>query len=200
MHDHVLHNYNEKYAFQNVECMIHLIRRLNKMEDKTNHKWCSELKHLLSEANKSRNKAIENNEESFDSTYLKNLNNNYDEIIAKGWKENKEDNKNYFIEEEKSFLKDLEKYKENYLLWVYRFEIPSTNNGCERAIRPVKSKMKISGTFQSIAYASYYATIRSYIETCKRNGINIIDACVRLMQEDPYTLSEILNSSEKNSN
>lgn len=30
MHDHILHNYNVKYNFDNVECMIHLIRRLKK--------------------------------------------------------------------------------------------------------------------------------------------------------------------------
>lgn len=58
--------------------------------------------------------------------------------------------------------------------------------------------MKISGQFQSISYVQYYANIRSYIETCKKNGINIIDACVHLMQGVPYTLEEILNY-EKNS-
>lgn len=78
------------------------------------------------------------------------------------------------------------------MLWAYRFDIPSTNNNSERNIRPVKSKMKISGQFKNIDTAKYYATIRSYIETCKKNGINIIDACVRLMNGQPYTLEEIL--------
>lgn len=195
MHDHLLHNYNEKYAFSNVECMIHLIRRLNKMEDKTKHAWCEELKHLLSQTNKDRNEAIKNEKNSFQREYLNQLSNRYDAIVKQGWKENEKDSNNYFFEEEITFLKDLEKYKENYLLWAQRFDIPSTNNGCERAIRPVKSKMKISGTFQSITYAEYYANIRSYIETSKRNGINIIDACSRLMQGKPYTLDEMLKNS-----
>lgn len=195
MHDHLLHNYNEKYAFENVECMIHLIRRLNKMKDKTKHEWCDDLKHLLSKTNKDRNNALKNNKDSFDIEYLNNLSISYDEIITKGWNENEDDSNNYFFDEEITFLKDLEKYKENYLLWAYRFDIPSTNNGCERSIRPVKSKMKISGTFQSITYAEYYANIRSYIETSKRNGINIIEACRRLMQGNPYTLEEMIKNS-----
>lgn len=58
--------------------------------------------------------------------------------------------------------------------------------------------MKISGQFQNINYLKYYANIRSYIETCKKNGINIIDACVHLMKGNPYTLDYILNY-EKNS-
>ena len=52
---------------------------------------------------------------------------------------------NYFKQEEINFIKDLKKYKENYLLWIKNFHIPSTNNISERSLRPIKSKMKISG-------------------------------------------------------
>src|SRR5699024_342680 len=99
---------------------------------------------------------------------------------------------NYFKDEEKRFIDDLIKYKRNYLLWAYDFSLPSTNNNSERNIRPIKSKLKISGQFQNINYVQYYANIRSYIETCKKNDINIIEACVRLMSDNPYTLEEIL--------
>ena len=57
--------------------------------------------------------------------------------------------------------------------------------------------MKISGQFQNINYIKYYANIRSYIETCKKNGINIIDACVRLMNNEPYTLDDILPKDDE---
>lgn len=192
MHDHILHNYNDKYFFQNVECVIHLIRRLNKMTNNAKHEWCDKLKELLSKTNKDRNKLIGDKKESFDEEYLKKLEQSYDEIIQLGYKQNKEDSNNYFIKEELNFLKDLEKYKSNYLLWAHNFKLPSTNNNSERNIRPIKSKLKISGQFQNISYAEYYATNRSYIETCKKNGINIIDACERLMSGNPYTLEEIL--------
>ncbi len=46
------------------------------------------------------------------------------------------------------------------------------NNLSERALRGIKSKMKISGQFKNIANAEYCVTIRSYIETCYRNGVN----------------------------
>lgn len=58
--------------------------------------------------------------------------------------------------------------------------------------------MKISGQFQIISYLEYYANIRTYIETCKKNGINIIECCIRLMNNNLYTLAEILGE-EKNS-
>ena len=43
--------------------------------------------------------------------------------------------------------------------------------------------------------ANYYALIRSYIETCRRNGINEYDALVRLCDDNPYTVDEIFSQS-----
>ena len=140
---------------------------------------------------------IKQNIDKFEIKYLKELEKEYDDIIKEAQEENNEE-RNYFKKEEKSFINDLIKYKKNYLLWAYKFYIPSTNNNSERNIRPVKSKLKISGQFKNINYVKYYADIRSYIETCKKNGINIIEACVRLMNGNPYTLNEILKL-QKNS-
>lgn len=201
MHDHILHNYNDKYHFENVECMIHLIRRLKKMKNNTNHEWCDKLIELLSKTNKDRNQLLKDDKDNFEKEYLQELDNNYDKIINQATKENQESiTTNYFKDEEKRFITDLVKYKKNYLLWAYNFSIPSTNNNSERNIRPIKSKMKISGCFKNITYAKYYATIRSYIETCKKNNINIIDACIKLLDGKPYTLTEILSKDKKDDN
>jgi len=197
MHDHVIHNYNDIYNYDNVECMIHLIRRLNKMKSNTNHDWCDKLKELLSTTNKDRNDLIKKEVSCFDDAYLEKLNTRYDEIIELGIKQNSNHNDNYFFEEELKFINDLKKYKRNYILWAYNFNLPSTNNNSERNIRPVKSKMKISGLFQNINNAKDYANIRSYIETCKKNNINIIESCIRLMNGNPYTLEEVLEIGSK---
>lgn len=195
MHDHILHNYNEKYNFDNVECMTHLIRRLKKMENNTKHNWNIDLIELLSKTNKDRNKILQDEKlaDEFDKEYLEDLNKKYDEIIIKAQEQNNEPiTENYFKKEETNFIKDLIKYKRNYLLWAYNFSLPSTNNNSERNIRPIKSKLKISGQFQNINYVKYYANIRSYIETCKKNNINIIDACIKLINGKPYTIKELL--------
>jgi len=54
--------------------------------------------------------------------------------------------------------------------------------------------MKISGQFQNIENASFYANIKTYIETCYRNGINPTDALISLMEEKPITLKSILEN------
>ena len=53
--------------------------------------------------------------------------------------------------------------------------------------------MKASGQFENIESAKYYAIIRTYIETCNRNNVNIYNALVKLAIGKPYTLEGILN-------
>lgn len=52
------------------------------------------------------------------------------------------------------------------------FTLPTTNNLSERSLRGIKSHMKISGQFESVESADNHAVIRTYTETCRRNGIN----------------------------
>ena len=86
MHDHIIHNYHDKYKFENVECMIHLIRRLKKMKNNTNHEWNDDLIELLSQTNKDRNTLLQDKKKEinkFDEKYLMQLDRRYDEIIKK---------------------------------------------------------------------------------------------------------------------
>ena len=52
--------------------------------------------------------------------------------------------------------------------------------------------MKVSGQFENIENARYYARIKSYIKTCKRNGSNEHIAIVKLLNDEPYTINDIL--------
>ena len=78
-------------------------------------------------------------------------------------------------------------------MWMHDFSLPVDDNLSERSLRGAKSKMKIAGQFQNEQTAKYYAGIKTYIETCYRNGINPTDALIRLMEDKPYTIEEIFN-------
>lgn len=199
MHDHLKVNYNDDYDYKNVECAIHLIRRLRKMEELTKHKWLTKLNKLLSETIHERNQMIDKND-YFTQEKIDGIKKEYSNIIDFGMEEYENTETKNLNEDELTLLKDLKKYKENYLLWIDDEKLPTTNNNSERSLRPIKSKMKISGQFKNIKYAEYYARIRSYIETCKRNGINIIDACEKLLNNNPYTLNEILPKEKDENN
>lgn len=193
MHDHDRVNYNRDYCFSNIECNVHLLRDLQKTTDNLGHKWSVELKELLEKTNSERNGQLEKGIECFDDGYILEFFREFDRIMVLGMEENKEDYGKYYSTDERALLLRILDYKDNYLSWVTNFEIPFSNNLSERALRGVKSKMKISGQFQSEETAGYYAAVKSYIETCYRNGINEMEALVRLCRGNPYSVDEIYN-------
>ena len=194
MHDHNKVNYNKEYSFSNIECNVHLLRDLQKTTDNLEHEWSGRLKKLLEKTNTERNEKIEKGESSFDDDYIKAFFREFDKIMLKAAEENKKDYNKYYGKDELTLILRILEYKDNYFSWVVNFELPFSNNVSERALRGAKGKMKVSGQFQNVESARNYATIKSYIETCYRNGINQVKALVRLCRGEPYTLDEIFAS------
>lgn len=89
-------------------------------------------------------------------------------------------------------IKKLEEYRWNYFAWVYDFTLPATNNTAESGLRMTKTKQKVSGQFLKEETAKEFAAVRTYTETCRKNGINEYEALERLMAGNPYTMQEIL--------
>jgi hypothetical protein len=197
VHDHNKVNYNDEYSYQNSECNEHLLRDLKKVTDNLGHKWAGELSTLLTDTNKERNKSIGLGLKRFDSGYLTNFFEKFNEIMILAFEENKEADSKYYGKDEHTLIVRILDYKNEYLAWVIDFDLPFTNNLSERSLRDAKSKMKISGQFQNIKTASYYANIKSYLETCYRNGKNGFYALYRLCAGDPIKLSEIIVTPKK---
>ena len=195
MHDHNTVNYNKKYSFENIECNQHLQRDCQKNSDDTCHKWSGNLKAHIGMTIRDRNDAISRGEDSFDDSYITQFHAKINECLSDGWAENEADPDSYGARFERTLLTRIDKYRRNYFLWVEDFSLPTTNNLAERGLRGVKSHMKISGQFESEAAADNHALIRTYIETCRRNGINEIDALERLCAGNPYSVAEVFSSS-----
>lgn len=198
-HDHNIVNYNDEYSFINAECCQHLNRDLQKVKTNIpNRTWCIKMKELFSEYDHKRKILIDKKidyftEEEFDEFVSK-----INQYLLLGVEEYSNDSNVYYADKEAALLIRLMEYRDNYIYWAIDFNLPFTNNLSERALRGIKSKMKISGQFQNITNAEYYAILRSYIETCYRNGVNGHEALVRLINGNPYTLDEILELGKKN--
>lgn len=191
VHDHNKVNYNEEYNFTNAECCVHLIRNLKELNEVLPREWINELINLLIETNNKRKEYIDKSILQFDYEVSDKVIKEYDNIIKKARETNKKDFNNYYSKDERTLIKRLIDYKENYLLWILRFDIPFSNNLSERSLRSSKTKMKVSGQFANIQNAEYFARIKTYIETCKSNDINPYTALIRLIEDNPYTLKEI---------
>lgn len=198
-HDHNKVNYNDEYCFINAECCQHLIRDLQKVKTNIpNRTWCEKLKELFIEYDHKRNLLISEKTDHFSEEEFNIFISKINQFLILGTEEYLADSEVYYAKEERALLIRLMEYRDNYIYWTIDFSLPFTNNLSERALRGIKSKMKIAGQFQNIMNAEYYAIIRSYIETCYRNNINGHDALVKLMSGNPYTLDEILKIGQQN--
>ena len=192
VHEYNKVNYNPDYSFTNIECNEHLKRDLQKCHDNTGHEWCLKLKDLIKKTQHDRKELEKESKDSFDNEYLIKFDCSFNDIILDGIEENHDSHNCHYYRKELTLLNRILDYKENYFMWLHDFDIPYDNNLSERGIRGVKSKMKISGQFQNIEYAKYYADIRTYIETCYRNGLNPTDALIELMNGHPFDLKDVL--------
>ena len=191
MHDHCLINYRKDFRYRNVECQQHLERDLQKLSDISHHRWPEALKELIKQTIHKRKQLLAAGIDHFSGEEIRRFMAKYTGLLESGYKEYIKDLNSYYSNDENVLLVRLDKFQDNYTEWVRDFSIPVTNNLSERALRFVKCKDKISGQFLSEAYAKYFANIRTYIETCARNGVNEFQAMLRLTQNNPYTLQEL---------
>ncbi|OGI08638.1 MAG: hypothetical protein A3I68_01000 [Candidatus Melainabacteria bacterium RIFCSPLOWO2_02_FULL_35_15] len=76
--------------------------------------------------------------------------------------------------------KRIKKHKDKILFFMTTQDVPPDNNGSERAIRNAKIHKKISGGFRNELAAQRYAVLMSIIDTAKKQGLKMFDACQSL--------------------
>ena len=79
-----------------------------------------------------------------------------------------------------TFRKGLKKHREHIFLFLSHHNVPYENNASERAVRPMKTKLKVSGQFRSDDGSKNYATLMSIALTAKKNKQNPFFALQKL--------------------
>jgi hypothetical protein len=65
--------------------------------------------------------------------------------------------------------------------------VPFTNNTAERALRPVKVQQRTSGgCWRTLQGLTDFATVRSYLDTATKWGIDALPALERLFTTGPW--------------
>jgi len=81
-----------------------------------------------------------------------------------------------------SFRKGLMKHRDHIFLFLSNHDVHYENNASERALRPAKTKIKVSGQFRTNEGANNYATLMSIVKTAEKNGQNPFFALQRLAE------------------
>ena len=166
VHDCWRSHFNTK-ALSHQLCMVHLLRDLNYLTERYNHKWSNVCKMLFKSSLDLKNKM--NNVDYY-------IHNPKRTSIEKRLDRLLDYNLNPRHKELVTFQKRLIKYRKFIFTFLYHPKVPPDNNASERAIRNIKVKQKVSGQFKSPNGAFIFAVLRSITDTILKNDQNVLNS------------------------
>lgn len=164
-------------------CCAHILRELQKVIDtQTEQVWARHLQQTLLDMKAAKERAIAKGKKGVSKSTVYRYMADYDLWIWSGKqnaplpKVNPETGKKEPKSYARRLVERLERYRDEVCLFFTNFIVPFDNNQAERDLRPVKTKMKVSGAMRTERGAEAYVVIRSFISTAKKHGTNIITA------------------------
>lgn len=154
------------YTSEHSLCNAHILRELLYLWESEELKWAKDLSHLLVNVHYSQSQGKVFNENNY-----QNILKRFEDLISPTILDY---NEIYNKTKAEKLAFALEKHKHLFLKFIKKKEVPFDNNQAERDLRMIKVKQKVSGCFREYAYGEYFARIRSYISTLKKNQQNIL--------------------------
>ena len=163
-------------------CNTHHLRDLTFCEEQENNEWAFKMKTMLLELKAEVDNCKENGATAIKDEQLMILENRYDALVDEGYQKYpfpvKEANKRGSVKKTKSqnLMERFRNHKDKILCFLRDFKVPFGNNIAEQAMRMTKVKLKISGCFRSKEGVESFALTRSYIDTHRKQGNDIMEA------------------------
>lgn len=199
-HDHWKPYYS--YSCIHSSCNAHHLRELEGVIEQDKQKWALSMKKLLLNINT----AVEQAGGKLSSEELNKSMKKYRRIIRDGGKECPAptravgDKRRGRLQRTKArnLLERLRDYKADVLRFMNEENVPFTNNQCENDLRMTKVHQKISGCFRSFEGAKFFCRIRSYLSTCRKQGVSANDALTLLFlgKLPDFIEGNIINSKD----
>ncbi len=76
----------------------------------------------------------------------------------------------------RNLLERLRDREDEILRFTGDLDVPFTNNGSERDLRPIKTQIKISGCHRATTGAEGWLRVRGYISTVRKHGDDVLTA------------------------
>lgn len=166
----------DRYNCTHALCNAHLLRDLKFVHEEMHRNWARKMIELLLNVKERKN------DEMLTANFTTRTERRMDEIIRRalrkepkitdipGKRGRKPQNKSVLL------LKVFRDRKKEIMLFARNKEVPFDNNLCERDLRMIKLKQKISGCFRALKGAKIFCAIRSYISTIRKKGFLVWEA------------------------
>lgn len=173
-----------KYNLSHAVCAAHLLRELNGVIDhhKEQEEWPEAFQELLLKMNKTKQMALEKGKIEISYYYSRKFSDEYDRIMAMAKDQNPTPERvpgkkgRIYKGTVLALVDRLIDHKGEVCRFIHDFNVPFTNNIAEQSIRMIKIKAKVSGCFRTLEGADTFMTIKSYLGTAKKQGINTYEA------------------------
>lgn len=145
-------------------CIAHLLRNLTyTMQAFPDDAWSLDMLDLL------RDSVHQRNQGNLGVEVRTKMEKRLDELLARPPVYTAEDGRDTDLDKLK---KGIAKHRDHIFTFLTNPDVPPTNNDSEKALRPAKTKLKVSGCFRTETGVENYATVASVIQTAVKNGQN----------------------------
>jgi transposase len=163
-------------------CNAHLLRELIFVRETTQQTWPTRMIDVLCNTNALCEAARAKGDTALSAKQIENIARQYEAALIEGEAENPEKvrapGQRGRVKQSTAFnlLRRMREHANEVLRFSTDLTVPFTNNLAERAIRMPKAKQKISGCFRTVKGAENFCVIRSYLDTLRKQGLNIFQA------------------------
>jgi transposase len=178
MHDHWKAYFN--YECSHALCNAHHLRELQAAIDFDQQDWAEGMQCLLIEMRD----AVDAAGGSLSKIRADEYRDRYRRVLRNADKECPRNQKTRAQTKTRNLIERLRDFETETLRFLEDPLVPFTNNRGENDIRMTKVQQKISGCFRSIEGAKVFCRIRSYLSTCRKNGIGPSEALKLLFDGD----------------
>lgn len=153
-------------------CNAHHLRELERAWEQDGQQWAKEMQNLLLEINEATDKAGG----CLTDTAADEFRSRYQNVLTAGEgecppPEPKDQPGRVAKTKSRNLLERLRKFETETLRFMTDKRVSFTNNQGENDIRMTKVQQKISGCFRSFAGAQIFCRVRSYLSTCRKQGL-----------------------------
>jgi transposase len=174
-----------KYGGLHALCNAHHLRELERAVEQDKQQWAEHMIVLLKEINKATLEAGGHLEATESEYYRK----RYRDLLREADREcpppdetEKKKKGRTARSKARNLLERLRDFENETLRFMTDDDVPFSNNQAENDLRMTKVQQKISGCFRSMDGAKIFCRIRSYLSTCRKQGVTATEALRLLFQ------------------